>query len=90
MRTPIAKPLDGQEVRTYRNYRFRANPYESTRHYIIMNLSSGYILVETDDLAWAKRMWRKIPRRKTCTLILMDNETGEILKTKPPRGCDDK
>lgn len=52
------------------------------RRYIIQNRTSGYILAESDDLHFIKHTWHKIPRRKHCTLILMDTQTGEVMKTR--------
>ena len=89
MRTPIARSVSEPRPQAQKPSKLRVDPYTSTRRYNIKNIQSGYILVETDDLAWAKRMWRKIPRRKFAELILLDNETGEILKTKPPKGVEE-
>ena len=52
------------------------------RRYIIQNRTTGYILAESDDFYFIKNTWRKIPRRKHCTLILMDTQTGEVMKTR--------
>ena len=52
------------------------------RRYIIMNRTTGYILAESDAFYFIKNTWRKIPRRKHCTLILMDTQTGEVMKTR--------
>lgn len=52
------------------------------RRYHIQNRTTGYILAESDDLCFIKNTWRKIPRRKHCTLVLLDTQTGEVLKTR--------
>lgn len=54
-------------------------------HYSIHNLNNGYILFQGNDYDWAKHVWYSIPKRKTVTLVFVDNETGEILKTKYPK-----
>lgn len=52
------------------------------RRYHIQNKNTGYILAESDDLYFIKNTWRKIPRRKHCTLVLLDTQTGEVMKTR--------
>lgn len=50
--------------------------------YSIKNTQTGYILYYASDLKTAKHVFYHIPRRKHVDLVLMDNETGEILKIK--------
>lgn len=52
------------------------------RRYHIQNRTTGYILAESDDFYFIKTTWHKIPRRKHCTLVLLDTQTGEVLKTR--------
>lgn len=65
----------------------RGRPHNSIRpkgerRYHIQNKNTGYILAESDDLHFIKHTWHRIPRRKHCTLILLDTKTGEVLKTR--------
>lgn len=65
----------------------RGRPYnpirpKGERRYHIQNKNTGYILAESDDLYFIKNTWRKIPRRKHCTLVLLDTQTGEVMKTR--------
>ena len=51
-------------------------------HYSIVNQTTRYTLSESDDLRAITAMWHKVPRRKASDLLLMDNYTGEIMRTK--------
>ena len=65
-----------------RNRPYNAIRPKGERRYHIQNQSTGYILAESDDLHFIKHTWHRIPRRKHCTLILLDTQTGEVMKTR--------
>lgn len=50
--------------------------------YAVKNTQTQYTLFSSGNLERAKHIYHCVPRRKYGDIILMDNETGEILKIK--------
>ena len=50
--------------------------------YKIINTSTQYTLFSSSDLSRAKQVHRNIPKRKHGDIVLLDGDTGEVLKIK--------
>ena len=55
---------------------------DPSKRYHIKNTTTSNTLITSDDLMFIKQRYYHIPKRKHSTLILLDTETGEILKSK--------
>lgn len=51
----------------------------------IENLQTKNVLFASSDWRMIMHYWHCIPKRKNTDLIIVDNTTGEILKTKERR-----
>ena len=51
-------------------------------HYIIENLDTAHVFSRFTYLKAAIRYYHKIPRRVNGTIVLKDDDTGEIIKCK--------
>ena len=53
--------------------------------YKFFNLSTNHVFLETDNLKEAITFYHKVPRRKNSNLVILDTETGEVVKNKLSR-----
>lgn len=53
--------------------------------YKIINTQTQYTLFTSSDLTRATRVYYKIPRRQHGDIVLLDDDTGEVIKFKLAR-----
>lgn len=60
-----------------------------TFKYTFKNITNGHVFYESDDPKKVINFYHKVPRRKHHVLAIVDNITGELIRTKVPRGVQD-
>lgn len=53
--------------------------------YKLFNYDTNHIFHQSDSLNDTIDMYHKIPRRKHSTVMLLDTETGELIRVKFPQ-----
>lgn len=53
--------------------------------YKFFNIHTNHIFHQSDNLQSVLTMYHKVPRRKCTDLVILDTETGEILRLKQSR-----
>ena len=53
--------------------------------YTFKNLNTNHIFYQSNTLSHVVAFYHKVPRRKTTTLAIIDNITGELIKVKAPK-----
>ena len=53
--------------------------------YKLFNYNTNHIFHQSDDLQPCIAMYHKIPRRKHSTVMLLDTDTGELIRVKLPK-----
>ena len=53
--------------------------------YKLFNHDTNHIFRKSDDLQSCINLYHKIPRRKHSTVVLLDTETGELIRMKLPK-----
>jgi hypothetical protein len=54
--------------------------------YSIKNEKTQNVLYESDSMRATQYIWRHIPKRKCSRLLMVNNETGEVIKIKEMKG----
>ena len=53
--------------------------------YKLFNINTNHIFHQSDDLQPCLTLYHKIPRRKHSTVMLLDTDTGELIRVKAPK-----
>lgn len=53
--------------------------------YKLFNYNTNHIFHQSDNLTDCINMYHKIPRRKHSTVMLLDTDTGELIRVKLPK-----
>ena len=53
--------------------------------YKLFNYNTNHTFHQSDDLQPCINLYHKIPRRKHSTVMLLDTETGELIRVKFPQ-----
>lgn len=53
--------------------------------YKLFNYNTNHIFYQSGNLVFILNMYHKIPRRKHSTIMLLDTETGELIRVKLPK-----
>lgn len=53
--------------------------------YKLFNYNTNHIFHQSDNLTDSINMYHKIPRRKHSTIMLLDTDTGELIRVKLPK-----
>lgn len=53
--------------------------------YKLFNSNTNHIFQQSDNLNDTLNLYHKIPRRKHSTILLLDTETGELIRVKLPK-----
>ena len=54
--------------------------------YKLFNTNTNHTFHQSDNLTDTLNMYHKIPRRKHSTVVLLDTDTGELIRIKFPKG----
>lgn len=52
--------------------------------FVIKNTTTGRILFATNSLEQANDVWDRTPRRHFTELVMLDTDSGKVLKCKEP------
>lgn len=53
--------------------------------YTFFNATTNHVFYESDNLQDTINFYHKVPRRKHCHLIIINNATGEVVRAKLPK-----
>lgn len=53
--------------------------------YKLFNYDTNHVFHQSDNLTDAINMYHKISRRKHSTVMLLDTDTGELIRVKAPK-----
>ena len=53
--------------------------------YKLFNYNTNHIFYQSDNLQHSINFYHKIPRRKHSTVMLLDTDTGELIRVKLPK-----
>lgn len=53
--------------------------------YKLFNYNTNHIFHQSDNLTDCINLYHKIPRRKHSTVMLLDTDTGELIRVKAPK-----
>ena len=51
-------------------------------NYTFKNIDTNHIFFQSNNLHNVLKFYHNVPRRKNTTLVIIDNNTGELLKIK--------
>ena len=76
-------------VATYGSARLIPNRIREEHIYHIRNLQTEYTLFTGNDYKWALHVFYSISKRKNGDIVLLNMETGEVLKIKKAKNAID-